>query len=433
LTGSLTGAHVYKLMAICRKEFRLLRRDRTGLAMLFLMPVALVLIITLIQNDILERSSPAAIRVMFVNHDAGDLGARMLAGLRRTGEFYLVDTDADGRSGEANMRRAIVAGSVQAGIVIPAQASRYLAGHIDTLLQGKAVNERLKIVSVLFDPGIPPPQQMLVTAEVQRLVQQETVSTMLTMLSARMNPTGSGEEKGGGNLFLALADHTAALGDSLVDRSFTLPVSSQLKPNAVQHNVPAWTMFAIFFISLPLAGGLIREKNDGLLARTRALPVPVSLLFLGKTIAYSVISLLQLLLMLGMGALILPLFGTPVLLFGSHPWLILLVGLCAGVAACGLGILFGMAARSYDQVASAGPILIVIAAAIGGIMIPVFMMPEFIRPLSAFSPLHWGHAAFVDLFLRDADITVIWPNLLRLLGFFLLTGVGSLWLFRRQR
>ncbi len=33
--------------------------------------------------------------------------------------------------------------------------------------------------------------------------------------------------------------------------------------NSVQHNVPAWSIFAMFFIVIPIAGNMIREREDG--------------------------------------------------------------------------------------------------------------------------------------------------------------------------
>ena len=33
-------------------------------------------------------------------------------------------------------------------------------------------------------------------------------------------------------------------------------------PNATQHNVPAWTIFAMFFVVMSLGGSVVREKNE---------------------------------------------------------------------------------------------------------------------------------------------------------------------------
>ncbi|MDX8378039.1 MAG: hypothetical protein R8L53_08470, partial [Mariprofundales bacterium] len=62
-----------------------------------------------------------------------------------------------------------------------------------------------------------------------------------------------------------------------------------------------------------------------------------------------------------------------------------------------------------------------------------FMMPEFIQPLSNISPLHWGHEAFIDIFLRGSDIGMLLPNLAKLIAFFLVTTALSVFLFRKHQ
>src|SRR5690606_36781837 len=39
--------------------------------------------------------------------------------------------------------------------------------------------------------------------------------------------------------------------------------NADIGPNSVQHNVPAWTLFAIFFIMVPLSINSVKEKNQG--------------------------------------------------------------------------------------------------------------------------------------------------------------------------
>jgi len=60
----------------------------------------------------------------------------------------------------------------------------------------------------------------------------------------------------------------------------------EIKPNTVQHNVPAWTLFAIFFIVVPLSVNIVNEKNQGTFVRLRTNPVSYSMVLGGKIIVY---------------------------------------------------------------------------------------------------------------------------------------------------
>jgi ABC-2 type transport system permease protein len=93
------------------------------------------------------------------------------------------------------------------------------------------------------------------------------------------------------------------------------------------------------------------------------------------------------------------------------------VVLAAALAACGYGILLGTVARTYEQASMFGAVSVVIAAAVGGIMVPVYVMPEMMRRISDFSPLAWGLNALTDIFAREGTIQTVQNEILYLLIF----------------
>ena len=78
-----------QLWAVIIKELQLLRRDRGGLAVLFIMPVALVLVVCLVQDNILKTSGAAAVEVLVVDHDQATFGPWLMAQLRQQGDVHL--------------------------------------------------------------------------------------------------------------------------------------------------------------------------------------------------------------------------------------------------------------------------------------------------------------------------------------------------------
>ena len=90
-------------------------------------------------------------------------------------------------------------------------------------------------------------------------------------------------------------------------------------------------------------------------------------------------------------------------------------------AATGYGVLLGTVATSHEQAASFGSVSVIILAAIGGVWVPVYMMPAIMQKISVISPLNWGLDGFYDLFLRGADIQEILPQTLFLMLFFIVT------------
>ncbi len=77
--------------------------------------------------------------------------------------------------------------------------------------------------------------------------------------------------------------------------------------SSVQHNVPAWAIFGMFFIVIPIAGNLIREREDGSALRITLIPGTASYVAMGKIIFYTLS--LQFMLMLCIGLWAMPAFG----------------------------------------------------------------------------------------------------------------------------
>ena len=100
---------------------------------------------------------------------------------------------------------------------------------------------------------------------------------------------------------------------------------------------------------------------------------------------------------------------------------ILPIAFAAALAATGYGIMVGTLAKSYEQASMFGAVSIVIAAALGGIMIPVYVMPRYMQDISTLSPLAWGLNAFQDVFVRGGNLRTVSPEISFLLIFFIVT------------
>ncbi|HLC83341.1 MAG TPA: ABC transporter permease, partial [Bacteroidia bacterium] len=190
-----------------------------------------------------------------------------------------------------------------------------------------------------------------------------------------------------------------------------------LKLNSVQHNVPAWTIFGMFFIVISMSGSIIKERDEGSYTRILTMPGSYITVLTGKISAYLLICLIQCVLMLMVGLYILPHMGLPVLIIGNSILAITVVAVSAGLAATGYGILIGTIFKTHQQASTFGAVSVVILAALGGIWVPVFVMPEYIRMMSEFSPLFWGLSAFHKLFLIGGDLQSVLPQVSKLLAF----------------
>ena len=86
-------------------------------------------------------------------------------------------------------------------------------------------------------------------------------------------------------------------------------------------------------------------------------------------------------------------------------------------AAISYGFLLGSVFNTHHQALMFGAISIIMMSAIGGIWIPIEVLPAMIQKLGNLSPLHWGLALLNDLFLRNFDLQQYLFKCLILLAF----------------
>jgi ABC-2 type transport system permease protein len=433
---------MYKIGATVSKEILLLSRDRSGLLLLFLMPALLVLVMTLVQENVLKTMGESRTRVIFVDKDRQEVGQgieRKLAGM----PAIEIIKEIDGREiDEKTALARVMKGDFQLCIVIPRGASSALKADarqtVKGALEGKAVPKRTAAgaldIRVYFDPTVFGGTRSAILQSLELLIfgieMDEKISALSDLLPeyipasvkeaiGPLVPEGMGIDIPGMRLDVIrtrlLGVRESPAGDDVL----------QKKPTSVQQNVPAWALFGIFFVVIPMAGGLISERKDETLARLRIMPVSYFSIMAGKIVAYVCVCLIQFGLMLFIGKHILPLLGAPALEMGSDATAVLIVALSAILAATGYGIMLGTLAKTYEQASMVGPISIVIAAALGGIMVPVYAMPKIMRDISVYSPLAWGHDAFLNVFVRGGGLkSVVW-QVMALLSFFAATVLVS--------
>lgn len=191
---------------------------------------------------------------------------------------------------------------------------------------------------------------------------------------------------------------------------------SMAVPNSTQHNVPAWTIFAMFFMVVSLGSNIVKERVNGSFLRLKTMPTSFMLVMFSKMGIYVMVAVLQVTITFSMGMWVLPHLGLPRLSLPSNLFAFAMVVFVSSMAAVSYALLIGSVARTQEQANGFGAISIIIFGAIGGILVPTFVMPGFMQTISMFSPLHWCLEGFYVLFLKGGS----WHELGRI---FLFLGV----------
>lgn len=423
-----------RFFATIQKELLLLKRDWVGLLVLFVMPAVLVIVITLVQDNAMKTMGQSTTEILFVNNDNRRIGKRIEEILEAFEGIKLVKT-IHGKTADKNAVLAAVArGDFQVGLILPrdltasvqAAARRSIVEALSMEDRPLATARSAVELELHFDPTVLGRFRSAVKNQLQLLALTIDVEEKLAALSellpvkmratleAAMGPMGM-KLPMGDNLGINLNWDRQPM--MTISEDTTLPAENAPVPTAVQQNVPAWSLFGIFFIVLPMAGSFIKERLCGAQRRMLSMPVSYLTVAVGKVCAYMLVCCVQFSLILGIGRWLLPALGTAPFEIGPAPIAAALVAISAIAAAAGYGILLGTVVNSFEQASMFGPISVVIAAALGGIMVPVYAMPPFMQKLSIISPLGWAQSAFVNLLVRGGGIPSIRGDIFGLLAF----------------
>lgn len=203
-------------------------------------------------------------------------------------------------------------------------------------------------------------------------------------------------------------------------------------PTAVQQNVPAWLVFALFFVAIPFSNSFIRERQVGAQRRLRTTNIGAFAQFFGKLAPYFVINQLQVVLMLAAGVYLVPLLGGHALQLNGDVGALIALSIALSLAALGYALLIAVTARTTEQASLTAGLGNIVLAVIGGVMVPRFVMPEGLQQIAGLSPMSWGVDGFLELFLRAGGIGDIWPELAKLAGFGLFAVALARVLYRPQ-
>ena len=418
-----------KILATIYKEFLLLIRDPGGMALIFIMPLALVVVMALVQDAPFRDYQEIKLDVLMVDQDGDSLSAKVKEAFKDSPNVNLVmEIDT------VNAKRLVRSGKYKAAIIIPPKSSETLRRKTRQLITtvfsnfglpaDRSDSAALPVIElkIIFDPAIKANYQQSLSGSIEKIIANVQTYWVLDELQNQLSEGVEDAKKTDFDLSQIVQ----------VSQGFASEKYQGFILNSVQHNVPAWTMFAMFFILYPLAGNLIKEREEGSMMRLRLISGSQFPVITGKFAFYFIVCLIQFLMMITVGIFVMPLLGLSKLILGGSSFLILLTACSVAMAATGYGVLIAVYFRTAQQALSFGSVSVVILSAIGGVWVPVYVMPEVLQTISGFSPMSWGLESFNDLFLRQASLVKIMPNILKLVGFSLVALGASVFIHKAR-
>ena len=400
------------------KEFKLLLRDLHGLAVLFVMPILFVLIMSAALSDSQENPLRDA-KIVLAGSADSRLDENLFAALEGEGlNVRFVETH----------RLAAFQAALQ-------------RGETDLLLFNPNSEEtpldKEKPLRLWLSPDTDRARLLAIKGMVEKHYTAERLNLYLdgseVKLKGKSPLVREVEKEANRQLDDKFAGINAYLEREAWQETYLNHGGKEVvRPNSVQHSVPAWLIFGMFFIMIPLSNVMAMERQTNTITRLRMARVPAGKLIAAKLIPYFLINQLQFAGMLALGRWVLPKLGMPALQLSGCLGVYAMLAAAVSLAALGYGLLVSVVARSTEHAVVLGGGGIIIMAALGGIMVPTYVMPDIMQTVAQFSPMGWALSGFQTLLLRQAGLEQILPVLGRLAAFGLLTLTAAAAVYRGQ-
>ena len=409
---------IRQIIAITLKELKVLWLDREALALLFAMPMFFILVMSFALEGVFEAGSKGhPIEILVVHQDGGRLVEQAIADLKRMEGLILIETHEGVPLTSDKAEQLIGRGVYPLALLFP-------EGYTEQILKNaNDPKKRKAIVYLISDPAMNLQLLATVKGAVQGAIERRVLLARIPQRLKEMFGTLGGTE---GQLDNMLEDpNISERGRSGVDFIHTFPkgFNAGRRPTATEQNVPAYTIFGVFFIVLTLASSFLQEKKDGTFQRILAAPLSKTALLIGKLLPYYLVNLIQIAMMFCIGVVV---FGMKL---GYLPALVV-VSLALAAAANGLGLLVAALGKTEPQVNGLSVLLAITLSALGGMMVPTFIMPNLMKTLSLFTPHAWALAGYHDIIIRGLGMKDVLTEMFVLLGFASFFFVIALWRFR---
>jgi len=274
----------------------------------------------------------------------------------------------------------------------------------------------------MFVVGIPPKFEQNVREGRQPTVQIDIDATAVTQASLG-NSYIQSIVRNEVNHFVNRSDEGTLYPVTLVQRRAFNPNGTGMWFSAIVALLDNLSMLTIILTG----AALLREREHGTIEHLLVMPLTSFQIVMSKVWANGLIILVAFSLSMWFvveGILDVPIAGSRLLLIGGTSIYLF--------AAAAIGIFLGTIARTMAQFALLVMIVIIPMMLLSGGMTPIESQPEVIQPITWFLPSRHYMAFAQAVVFRDADLSIVWPQLLIIIGLGAIFFTASLALFRRS-
>ena len=362
-------------------------RDRGALALAFLLPPVIFLIFAAVFSG--TGGGEIRLQIAIGTGLQSAFSSRLEEALRNDGTLRVLPGVITNRE---EMVRLIQSGRADAGL--------YIESGPDDMTSA--------LIRVLVDPG-----KMLAGAilagQVQRVIARDLPDVLLARSATTVEQLTGGWSAQQTQRLAAALDEIQREGGA-DDGAAALVTTEQVGSGegasaSISYYAGAIAMLFLLFSSMQGAATLIEERHAGILDRVAVGPAGTDVVVLGKFLFLTVQGMVQVALIFLAAALFYDLEVT------ARPGVLIAVTVVASASAAGLGLALAAFCTSKQQAQTVSTFVVLVSSALGGSMVPRFMMPPWLQDIGWFTPNAWAVEAYYGILWRNDAMQELLPEL----------------------
>ncbi|MDD4156856.1 MAG: ABC transporter permease [Candidatus Cloacimonetes bacterium] len=433
-----------KILAYIIKDLKIFLKSKSSVLLTFIVPMIIIFIFGSIFSSTGKEMGINPIRVLAIDQDKTNFSKSFLQEIDDLSEINIIDSVlVDNQPQEVTidiMNDLIKKGKIRLGVVIPKNFE------IDSN-EGNTLN-----ITINYDPQYAIEQGIL-TGMIQQTLFSKYPYVIFNSIFKQSEKT-IGKDKN--------SDFKNSIG-SVVKQYFPIPgkemdfdsymkvgfnstskdssnafnlsesvnietvaqVGEEVENQMFAQYVAGMAVMFLLFSLNAVASSLLEEKKTGTLKRILISPTKAIEVILGKMLFCIILGTLQLIVLFIFGYLV---FDLNIF---RDMFSLLVVILATAMASTSIGMFLATICKTERQVSSLSTLIVLSMSALGGSMVPSFIMPLSIQTIGKFTLNHWAMKGFTDIFWRQLSFMNILPSVIILILIFLVFTGLSLFFYNK--
>jgi len=374
---------------------------RTELLLTFVVPVAFFTIFAFIFDEQVGLGKSPKVNLALVDEDRTELSRSLLAGLAEQETLRVLASDETGSLAfdtREPARDLVLAGGLPLAVVVP-------AGWTASLSSPDGDPPRIRILADSSDPVATQVVSALVQQLAGRMLAEQARDTVRSALLSGVPLEGDSAPS---------PTQLAALSAIRLTRPVEVDVEDLL---ATDKASPVVSMYAsgiavmfLLFGAIGNAGSLLEEEENQTMERLMCSRLGMTRLLAGKWLLMTLVGIVQVTVMFAWAQVA---FGVDLL--GHLPGFSVMTVVTAGAAAS-FALTLAALCRTRTQLNAIATIVILSMSALGGSMVPRYVMGETMREIGKLTFNAWALDGYTKVFWRSLPVRTLWPEVAVLLG-----------------